>query len=267
MKQFSAKEQQDIETVIKKAGANLLTSQNLDILHQKYTNDLSSVVTQMDIDTENFLKKELENLFPAFGFYSEETFKNSKTELDKKYVWVVDPIDGTLNFSRGLPLYGISVALMHQNKPIFGAVYFPVLHEYYSAIKYGGAFVNSTQISVRHGKPQGRLFGAVEIYLNQFQQFIKVASQNNLEFTENYCAVFAYTQTAAGRYDFALSLGLALWDIAAGWIILEEAGGVFEIFYKDEKKKKSGNPYYLWSIAGDKPVVEQIIKEVKQTWL
>ena len=268
MKLLSSKEQKSIEQVIKKAGANLLTYQNRSSVEQK-SSVLASIVTQADIDTENFLREHLSKLFPDFGFYSEETFITSPQELEKEYCWVVDPIDGTLNFSRNLHLFAISVALMYQKKPIFGAVFLPRLNEYFCALKNQGAFLNKQPIKIRKNTSIDHLFGASIIGLGKegYKQFIDLRFKHKWESAHTYSAVYNYVQTAAGLYDFTLSINLALWDIAAGWIIVEEAGGAFEIFYKDQTDFQKNDPYHIWSIAGDKPIVEQIIKEVKQTWL
>ena len=108
MKKLSSLEQQKITAIVRAAGKHLLDVLDHNPIQEKYAGDIISIVTQADIDTENFLKRELGHAFPAVGFYSEETFKNSQDELKKDYVWVVDPIDGTLNFSRRNPLFCIS---------------------------------------------------------------------------------------------------------------------------------------------------------------
>lgn len=266
MKSFSVGDQRRVETIVKTSGKRLLKYIDTTSLRQKYTNDLASVVTQADIDTEIFLKKELNNHFPHVGFYSEETYNTSQKELEKESVWVVDPIDGTLNFSRGVPLFGISVALLHQNRPVFGCIYLPCLGEYFSASKGSGSYLNTRRIFIHNTDSKRGLFGACEVGLvpEKYKQFIDIRSELQFESVHSYCSVFAYTQCAAGHYDFALSIKAALWDIAAAWILVEEAGGVFSILLNDAKMHPNESPYDLCCIAGSTSVVDRLTPYFKK---
>lgn len=258
MKKLSDTELKFIKDTITTAGSKLINYSNKNSLNQKYAT-LASVVTQADIDTENFLRDRLAKKFPRVGFYSEETYQDFGEELKKDYVWVVDPIDGTLNFSRGVPIFGISVALMHESKPIYGAVYLPLLNEFFSAQKGSGAYLNGKKIFVRTSNLD-KLFGASATFFNRkdFRKFSDLILDLNIELSVSYCTVFNYVHTAAGQYDLSISAGPALWDIAASWIIIEEAGGVFEIFHKDRERIKQGNPYHLWCLAGPENVVKYL---------
>lgn len=266
MKQFSQTDIQRVEKIVKTAGKNLTRVLDRGAVKQKYSDTISSIVTQADIDTENFLRGELHKYFPEIGFYSEETYKTTQKELEKDLCWVVDPIDGTLNFSRGVPIFGISVALMRKNHPIFGAIYLPCLNEYFWAAKDKGAYLNHKPIYIRKNNSLDKMYGGFVVGYGKviYERFIKLRFSLGLETSHPYATVFNYAHTAAGHFDFSLSLGPALWDIAAGWILVEEAGGKFEIFHIDEKRKKSGSPYYLWCIAGDKKAVDFLLPKLKQ---
>ncbi len=255
-----------VKTTVKTAGKHLLEVLDHNPIQEKYAGNITSVVTQADIDTENYLKRELEKEFPNIGFYSEETFRSSANELEKEYCWVVDPIDGTLNFSRGNPLFCISIALYHKDHPVFGAVYFPRLNEYFWASKGKGAYLDNRRLFVRQNETKNGLFGSCEIGLGheKYKKFIDLRFDLGFQSTHPYCTVYDYAYTASGHYDFALSIGPALWDVAAGWILVEEAGGVFEIFHVDVKRKSKGNPYHLWCIAGEKKVVDFLFPKLKQ---
>ncbi|MEK7165325.1 MAG: inositol monophosphatase [Patescibacteria group bacterium] len=265
MNQFSPPDFTRVEKIIKTAGIKLTQVLNRSEIKQKYSDTISSIVTQADIDTENFLRKELAKYFPTIGFYSEETYKSSQQELDKDFCWVVDPIDGTLNFSRGVPIFGISVALVHNNHPVFGAIYLPLLNEYFWAAKNSGAFLNDKPIHIRHNAQLDKLYGACVVGYGKdvYQRFIETRFRLKFESTHPYATVFNYAHTAAGNFDFSLSLGPALWDIAAGWILIEEAGGIFETFHIDEERKRKGDPYHLWCIAGEKQVVDFLLPKLK----
>ncbi len=266
MKSLSIEDQRRVEKLVKTAGKGLLKYIDTTSLRQKYTNHLASAVTQADIDTEIFLKKELHTLFPEVGFYSEETYHLSQRELEKAYVWVVDPIDGTLNFSRGVPLFGISLALLHHGKPVFGCIYLPYLGEYVCASKGSGAYLNAGRIFIRNTDYGRGLFGACEVGLTseKYKQFIDIRSELQFESVHPFCTVYAYAHCAAGHYDFALSVKAALWDIAAAWILVEEAGGVFSIFHDDAILHPNERPYDLCCIAGSRSVVERLTPYFKK---
>lgn len=266
MKSFSFGDQRRVEKIVKTAGKRLLEYNDITSLRQKNVNDLASVVTQADIDTEKYIKKELNTLFPRIGFYSEETYNTSQKELTKEYVWVVDPIDGTLNFSRGVPLFGISVALLYQNRPVFGCIYLPCLGEYFFASKGSGSYLNAGRILMRKTDSERGLFGACEVGLapEKYKQFIDIRSTLQFESVHPFCTVYVYAHCAAGHYDFALSIKAALWDIAAAWILVEEAGGVFSIFHDDANMHPKESPYDLCCIAGSKSVVERFTPYFKK---
>ena len=262
---LSSQEQQQIKRIVVEAGEKIVARTKHLVLGQKNANQGSSVVTQTDIDTENFLREQLGKYFPRVGFYSEETFKTSQNELEKELVWIVDPIDGTLNFSRGIEIFGVSVALFYQQKPVFGVNYFPKLQQLFWAVKGEGAFVNKTHIRVRQPKPNDSLFGACGvggITPQQHKKYIDILYHLKFDDACMYSTIYHYAYTAAGHYDFALSIKPALWDIATGWILTEEAGGVFKTLYIDEKRKQANNPYHLWCIGGSKGVVDIITPEI-----
>lgn len=266
MKPLSIEDQRRIEDIVKTAGKRLLRYIDTSSLRQKYTNDLASVVTQADIDTEIFLKKELHVLYPDSGFYSEETYNTLQKELEKEYVWVVDPVDGSLNFSRGVPLFGISIALLCRDRPVFGSIYLPYLNEYFSASKGSGAYLNSRRIFIRNADSKRELFGACEIGLaaQKYKQFIDIRSELQFESVHPFCTVYAYAHCAAGHYDFALSIKAALWDIAAAWILVEEAGGKFSTFHDDKYLHPDDSPYDLCCVAGSSSVIERFTPYFKK---
>lgn len=251
--------QNNLREIIIQAGKQTMTYSK-QVIGQKYKEG-ASIVTQADIATENFLRERLGKILPLAGFYSEETFKESADELNKELIWVVDPIDGTLNFSRGLEIYGISVALFQNQKPIFGAIYLPCFKEYYWAIKDNGAFCNKNQISVQQHDNLFGVCGRGTDFL-QNSKFNKLLLSSNLEVASTYCTVYNFAHTARGRFDFAMSDNAALWDIAAAWLLIEEAGGMFKIFQEDKQRLFTRDQYYLSCIGGHQSVVEKIAAEI-----
>lgn len=243
-KLFSPADLKKIESIITTAGERAMKFKSPKALMDKYENDASSIVTEVDIATEEYLKKHLHKFFPTIGFYSEESFAEHGDELEKEYCWVVDPIDGTLNFSRGLPIWAVSVGLRSRNKSVFGALFFPRLGEYFYAMASAGAFCNKRQIQLR--KPDiKKLYGAVGTSLtrDQNEKLRNIIYNYNLERGMNYCTVYNYAYLARGSYDFAVSFGPALWDIAACEILVAEAGGMFTFLPEHADRKKAGDPY------------------------
>lgn len=263
---FTATELEQVKKIIITAGENILEKNEHKILAAKDLGGIASnIVTQTDIDTENFLCDRLGKQFPQIGFYSEETYATSQAELKKELVWVVDPIDGTLNFSRGLPIYGISVGLLEQGKPIFGGIYFPRFNEFYFGMKGTGAYANKKQLhcgvrtSLNQNYGVASLGRLTEVQQNQMRSFF---NKNHAAVGNFYSAVFHLSRTASGQFDFSIHIHTGLWDIAAGWAIIEAAGGSVWV-YEDEKMHKQ-SPYYISCVAGNQALVNQLVPEVKK---
>lgn len=264
---FSYQELEKIKSIIVNAGENILEKNEHKILAAKDMGSVAgNIVTQTDIDTEDFLRDKLASLFPHIGFYSEESYKTSAQELEKELCWVVDPIDGTLNFSRGLPIYGISVGLLHKGKPVVGFIYWPRFNQLYYGEVGQGAFLGKQNLSISQRPLQGS-YGAAyfgdwsQQELEGIRQFIK---SQKMAVTNYMSSVFHLSHTAAGELDFSIHINTSLWDMAAGWAIIEAAGGVVEIIHEENIIKKNGNPYYLWVIAGNKHIVEAWGSEIKK---
>ncbi len=147
-------------------------------------------------------------------------------ESDTDYYWCIDPLDGTSNFVRGIPLFAVSIALMHNNEPIVGVVYDPINNNLFSALKGGGAFLNKVPLSTRNQPLQKKLLFAVQSDYNgeipkHMHQILKKAKIRTVGVASlHICYV------AAGWIDCYVDQKSSLWDIAAGSLILTEAGGI-----------------------------------------
>lgn len=208
-----------------------------------------SLVTKYDILIDKKLTEGLKKIIdcPVLSEEHKEDIKNN--------YFVIDPIDGTHNFSRGFECYGIMVAYVENNITLFSIVNMPILNKTYTAIKGKGAFLNNDKISVRK-KTGDRLIGNTNLskpicieYLTKMMN-----SKYNFEFRCIYAACVPLCYVASGNFDFSIQTGgLGIWDIVAPKLILEESGGVCEVTKYDETK------YSI--IAGNREVVN-IIKEV-----
>ena len=178
----------------------------------------SDFVTNADLKAEKIIIEELKKAKPNYSIISEE--KGFEKNKDKK-TWVIDPIDGTVNFLHGIPHFAISIALMNEEEMISGLIYDPIKDEIFFAEKNKGAFFNNQRIRVSKK--------------NNFSECLfATGGKTNLDYDFSYrksgCAALDLAYVAAGRYDGFFQKNLKIWDIAAGVIILKEAGGLVNKF-------------------------------------
>lgn len=184
------------------------------------------LVTDADRASEKLIVDFLKRHFGDFGIIAEEG-SSSKGESD--YYFLIDPLDGTTNFSHKYPFFAVSIGLMHKKTPILGVVYNPISGELFYATKGGGAYLNGDRIHVSSTTKlkQALLVTGfaykIEVFDNipYFNRMIKMARG----IRRDGAATLDFCYVACGRYDGFWELGLNPWDQAAGAIILEEAGG------------------------------------------
>ena len=175
----------------------------------------SNFVSNADTKAEKIIINELIKAKKNYSIISEEG--GSKINLDSENVWIIDPIDGTTNFLHGVPHFAISIALKSNNEIISGLIYDPIKDEMFYAEKDNGAFFNNQRIKVSKKKDiEGCLFGTGG----------KEKIEVDLITRKSGSAALDMAYVAAGRYDGYFQNNLNLWDIAAGIIIVKEAGGI-----------------------------------------
>ena len=205
---------------VRAAGAAILDVQKAGItITRKDNND---VLTEADLLANEVLKTHLQDAFPDYGWLSEETVDNPN-RLHKRKVWVVDPIDGTREFATGVPEYAVSVALVEQGLVTLAAVFNPETDELFTAIRGQGAFLNEKPIQCRQ-ICQGQLVllaSRSECKRGEWERF----SEEQVKPIGSIAYKLALV--AAGFADATFSLGPKNeWDIAAGVLLVSEAGGV-----------------------------------------
>ena len=175
----------------------------------------SDFVTNSDLKTEKIIIEELKKARPNYSIISEENgFEENK---DKNNTWIIDPIDGTVNFLHGIPHFAISIALKSNNEIVSGLIFDPIKDELFFAEKDNGAFFNNHRIKVSKKK---------EINDCLFVTGGKIKNEPDLSYRKSGSAALDMAYVASGRYDGYFQKNLNLWDIAAGVIIIKEAGGV-----------------------------------------
>ena len=175
----------------------------------------SDFVTNADLKAEKIIINELKKAKPNYSILSEENgFENNK---DKDNSWIIDPIDGTINFIHGVPHFAISIALKTKDEIVSGLIFDPVKDEMFFAEKDKGAFFNNHRI---------RVSKKTDIKTCLFATGGKIEKDINLLYRKTGCAALDMAYVASGRFDGFFQSNLNIWDIAAGIILVKEAGGI-----------------------------------------
>lgn len=216
------KETEILLEAVRQAGATIQQMQNDGFaVERKQNNDL---LTAADLRANEILKSFLLDSFPQYGWLSEESV-DDPVRLQAQRVWIVDPIDGTIEYAKGIPEYAISVALVEQGEPILAAVYNPATGELFHAVKSQGAWLNNQPIrcdSAASKKSFVLLASRSEDKRGEWEQF---KQQHDVRIVGSIAYKLALV--AAGKADATFSLGpKSEWDIAAGVMLVQESGGV-----------------------------------------
>ncbi|MCK9204583.1 MAG: inositol monophosphatase [Bacteroidales bacterium] len=214
--------------------------QHQEILKLKTTDiqskGLHNYVTYVDKESEIRIVEALSKMLPGSGFIAEENPALTPSE----YTWVVDPLDGTTNFIHGVPLYCISIGLMHGRETALGVIFENDLQEYFYTWKSASAFLNNKTIHVSEtpviseslfatGFPYYD-YSALDDYLAIFRHLL----QNSRGLRRLGSAAADLAWTACGRFDGFYEYGLSPWDVAAGGLLVKNAGGHVSDFHGQE---------------------------------
>lgn len=185
---------------------------------------MHDLVTQADLEIDRFLIDKISQTFPEDGILTEESGGVSAQNL-----WVIDPIDGTQNFARGISHFAISIAFHANGKTESGVVYNPISDEMFAAQRGLGAFCNGTPITVRKTKgPHDAVVDAGYSLKKPVADYIDLISRlvgHEYAFIQNGSAAIGLAHVASGRIDGYCELFLNSWDVLAGILLIEEAGG------------------------------------------
>lgn len=198
---------------------------NSDKIEYKGLNDLVSYV---DKTAEGIIVAGLEKILPEAGFITEE---QTKTNIAERYNWIIDPLDGTTNFIHGVPSYSVSIALKEYNELVLGVVYEINLDECFYAWKDSPAYLNGTEIKVSKAPKVADCLIATGFPYYDFTkqpQYIELFTylmKNCHGLRRLGSAAVDLVYTAAGRFDAFYEYNLNAWDVAAGIVILRQAGG------------------------------------------
>ncbi|MDR2067292.1 MAG: inositol monophosphatase [Endomicrobium sp.] len=209
-------------------GAEVLLKHYNGKLNVEYKREIEPV-TQADKGSQKAIIKVIKDAFPHHGVLAEEDGVN---EVDKDYCWIIDPLDGTVNFVHGLPMFAVSIGLKYKNEIITGVVYSPIINEVFIAEKGKGAWLNGKKIKVSSIEDNTRALG-----VTGFPYSIK---ENNNKILKNFESIIVKIQgvrrlgsaaldlayVACGRFEFFWEQDLKAWDVSAGILLVKEAGGI-----------------------------------------
>ncbi len=201
-------------------------------------------VTQVDQAAEQAIIEIVKKAYPDHGFLAEES---GAAAADAEYVWVIDPIDGTTNFIHGFPQYCTSIAIQHRGALAHAVIYDPVANELFTASKGRGAFLNDRRIRVTPLAKLGEaLVGTgfpfkelsrLDLYMRQLGTMMKTCSGVR----RAGAAALDLAYVACGRLDAFWELGLSPWDMAAGALLIQEAGGLVGDLKGDQTYLETGD--------------------------
>lgn len=233
---------------------NNLGKKDLSIVTKSSAIDL---VTEIDRLSEEILINRIKENFPGHDILSEEI---GLKDQFSSYRWIIDPLDGTTNYAQGLPIFAISIALEYKSQTVLGLVYAPLLRQMFWALKGQGAFLNEQRLSVNQ---KSELLQSV--LATGFPYDRAVHPDNNVNYFSHLVpkvrgirrmgsAAYDLANVAAGNLDGYWELNLSPWDVAAGALLVEEAGG--KVIYLSKKRGVS-------LIAGNDIICTKILSELR----
>jgi myo-inositol-1(or 4)-monophosphatase len=255
----------EVESISKEVGAFLLHERkhfDQNLVEEKSFNNLVSYV---DKSAEQKFMSKLGDLLPGAGFIAEES---EELKPDDTLNWVIDPLDGTTNFIFNLPFYCTSVALLKNDEILVGVIYDPTHDELFSAYKDGGAFLNGKQIKV---SPKNALIDSLIAtgfpyddfqFEAEYMLLLTSLMKKSKGIRRLGSAALDLAYVACGRFDVFYEYGLNSYDVAAGALIVKEAGGAVSDF-------KGGNDFIFGEeiLSSNKKVHEETLKEIQKFFL
>jgi len=238
--------------IINRAGRNL----DVIAVREKAANDF---VSEVDREAEQAIIRTLREAYPTHSILAEESGASGKSEFQ----WIIDPLDGTTNFLHGFPQYAVSIALAQKGVITQAVVYDPVHNDLFTASRGRGAFLNESRLRVsKRDHLQPCLIGTgfpyrqlehLEAYLNMMRDIVKRTA--GIRRPGSSALDLAYV--ASGRVDGFWELGLCKWDIAAGALLVTEAGGMIGDLQGNDGYLESGNV-----VAGNPKVFAQLLQTI-----
>ena len=237
----------------------------------------NDLVTEVDLLAERAIIDVIRKAYPEHAILSEEaTTPEQDTQQDpyqrvaanQDLLWIIDPLDGTLNFSHGFPFYNVSIALLHKQQLQLGVIFDPVQNELFTATRGGGALLNQKRIRVSQTKKLGMgLIGTGFPGRYPPWQASYLKSMGNCMakcagIRRAGAAALDLAYVACGRLDGFWELGLQPWDMAAGMLLIQEVGGMCAELNTDSHPGNQANPLHSGHLLAANPLLLQPLKQV-----
>jgi myo-inositol-1(or 4)-monophosphatase len=248
----------------RKAGESIVrASDDLDRF-EVISKGVNNFVTEVDISAEQEIIYQLQKAYPEHAILGEETGMTGSEDAD--YCWVVDPLDGTTNFIHGIPHFAVSIACLYKGRLEHAVIVDPVRHEEFVASRGRGAQLNGRRIRVsKKISLEGALLGTgipfkdhCDDKLGPYSKSIEVLASQCAGIRRAGAASLDLAYVAAGRLDAFWEIGLSKWDIAAGALLIKEAGGLVADIDASENYLESGN-----IVCGSPKCFKAVLQAVK----
>ena len=236
-------------------------SQNLDLLHVSRKAH-SDFVSEVDSNAEEEIIKILLEAYPKHSILAEESGATGDQD-EPEYQWIIDPLDGTTNFLHGFPQYSVSIALKHRGVLTQAVVYDPTGNELFTASRGRGAYLNDHRLRVSKRNQLSECLIGTGIpfreltHMDSYLSILKDIIPRVAGIRRPGSAALDLAYVAAGRYDGFWEIGLAPWDMAAGCLLITEAGGLVSDLEGNETYLESGN-----IIAGNPKIFGQLLQVI-----
>jgi len=223
-----------------------------------------NLVTVYDSSAESIIINTIKQRFPTHAFLAEESGSSAKSA--SPYLWVIDPLDGTLNFANNIPLFAISIAAAHKKEIVAGVIYLPIMNELFTAEKGKGAYLNGKRLSVttvdnlEHAVLCTGMPSDIHQHTNPYLASFARIAKEGCAIRDFGSAALNLAYLAAGRVSAYWIDSLQPWDMAAGKLLVEEAGGMVTHY--------DGKPHDVFSesnlLASNGRIHKTMVKELKR---
>jgi myo-inositol-1(or 4)-monophosphatase len=244
----------------------IINRASLDLSQVKVaTKQQSDYVTEVDKAAEAAIIDVLSDAYPKYAILAEESGSSTGSEGDSEFQWIIDPLDGTTNFIHGFPQYAVSIGLAQNGVMQHGVVYDPNRNELFTASKGGGAFLNDKRIRVgNRTKLADALIGTGFPYrvfdkMDQYLAIFKELTQKTAGMRRPGAASLDLAWVASGRLDGFWEFGLSPWDMAAGALLITEAGGLVGDIKGEQDYLATGD-----MLAGNPKIFSQLLQIISQ---
>jgi myo-inositol-1(or 4)-monophosphatase len=222
--------------------------------------DRNDFVTEVDRLAEDEIVRVLRKAYPSHGILAEESGASGGGD----YLWIIDPLDGTTNFVHGFPQFAVSIALRHKGRIEQGVIYDPLRQELFTASRGTGALLNDRRVRVtRRPGLEGALLGTgfpfrAQHHLDAYLGMFKALFPQTAGIRRAGAASLDLAYVAAGRLDGFWEIGLSEWDMAAGVLLIQEAGGIVGDFSGGHDFFETGNV-----VAGNPKIFAALVRAIQ----